>query len=41
MGNGVYGQCGHRVQWGKGDMGHMGNKADRGKVIHGVWGVEV
>ena len=24
-----------------GDMGHMGNEADRGKVIHGVWGAEV
>ena len=41
MGNGAYGQCGHRGQWGTGDMGHKGNEADRGKVIHGVWGAEV
>ena len=41
MGNGAYGQCGHRGQWGTGDMGHMGNEADRGKVIHGVWDAEV
>ena len=41
MGNGAYGQCGHRGKWGTGDMGYMGNEADRGKVIHGVWGVEV
>ena len=29
MGNGAYGQCGHRGQWGTADMGHMGNEADR------------
>ena len=23
------------------DMGHMGNEADKSKVIHGVWGAEV
>ena len=39
MGNGAYGQCGHRGQWGTGDMGHMGNEAHRGKVVqgYGVW----
>ena len=36
MGNGVYGQCGHRGQWGTGDMGHMGNEAHRGKVVQGM-----
>ena len=41
MANEAYGQCGHRGQWGTGDMGHMGNEADRGKVIQGVWGAEV
>ena len=41
MGNGAYGQCEHRGQWGTGDMGHMGNEANRGKVIQGVWGAEV
>ena len=41
MGNGAYGQCGHRRQWGTGGMRDMGNEADRGKVIQGVWGVEV
>ena len=35
MGNGAYGQCGHRVQWDTGGMGHMANEAHRGK---GVWG---
>ena len=38
MGNGAYGQCGHRGQWGTGDMG---NEAHRGKVVQGVWGAEV
>ena len=33
MGNEAYGQCGHRGQWGTGDMGHMGNEADRSKVM--------
>ena len=37
MGNGAYGQCGHRGQWGTGGMGHMGNEAHRGKVVE-VWG---
>ena len=41
MGNGTYGQCGHRGQWGTGDMGHMDNDADSVKVIQGVWGAEV
>ena len=36
MGNGAYGQCGDRGQWGTGDMGHMGNEAHRGKVVQGV-----
>ena len=38
MDNGAYGQCGHRGQWGTGDMGHMGNEPHRGKVVQGVWG---
>ena len=38
MGNGAYGQCRHRGQWGTGDMGHMDNEAHRGKVVQGVWG---
>ena len=38
MGNGAYGQCGHRGQWGTGDMGHMDNEPHRGKVVQGVWG---
>ena len=29
MGNGAYGQCGDRVQWDTGDMGHMVNEAHR------------
>ena len=37
MGNGGYGQCGHRGQWGTGGMGHMANEAHRGKVVQGVW----
>ena len=36
MGNGGYGQCGHRGQWGTGGMRHMANEAHRGKVVHGV-----
>ena len=47
MDNGTYGQCGHRGQWGTGDMGHMGNEPHRGKVVqgygdtgaNGVWGM--
>ena len=38
MGNGTYGQCRHRGQWGTGGMGHMANEAHRGKVVQGVWG---
>ena len=37
MGNGAYGQCGHRGQWGTEGMGHMGNEAHRGSGT-GVWG---
>ena len=36
MGNGAYGQCGDRGQWGTGDMGHMGNEAHRGYGVQ-VW----
>ena len=38
MGNGAYGQCGHRGQWATGGMQHMANEAHRGKVVQGVWG---
>ena len=31
MGNGGYGQCEHRGQWGTGGMGHMANEAVQGK----------
>ena len=41
MANWPMGNVGHRGQWGTGDMQHMGNEADRGKVIHGVWDAEV
>ena len=34
MGNGAYGQWGHRGQWG---TGHMCNDTHRGKVVQGVW----
>ena len=33
MGNGAYGQCGHRGQWGTEGMGHKSNEAHRGKVV--------
>ena len=36
MGNGAYGQCGDRGQWGTGDMGHMGNEAHRGYGVQGM-----
>ena len=36
MGNGAYGQCGDRGQWGTGDMRHMGNEAHRG-MGYRVW----
>ena len=35
MGNGAYGQCRHRGQWGTGGIGHMANEAHRGKVVQG------
>ena len=38
MGNGAYGQCGHRGQWVTGGMQHMANEAHRDKVVQGVWG---
>ena len=37
MGNGAYGQCGHRGQWATGGMVHMGNEAHRAKWYR-VWG---
>ena len=39
MGNGAYGQCGHRGQWGTGDVAHMGNEAYRAKWYRG-YGVQ-
>ena len=36
MGNGTYGQCGHREQWGTGDMGHISNEAHRGSGTGGM-----
>ena len=36
MGNGAYGQCGDRGQWGTGDMGHMGSEAHRGYGVQGM-----
>ena len=40
MGNGTYGQCGHRGQWGTGGMGHISNEAHRGYGVqgHGPYG---
>ena len=35
MGNGAYGQCGHRGNGGTGGKGHMANEAHRGKGVQG------
>ena len=37
IGNGTYGQWGHRGAMGYRGIGYIGNETHRGKVVQGVW----
>ena len=40
MGNGAYGQCQHRGQWGTGGMRHIGNSDTGGNGVQGYGAYE-